>query len=82
MGNLLNKLTIGTFHTCAIDSNNKAYCWGYGDGGRLGNGSSSNSNVPSEVKADTGGDLDFSQITVGYDHTCAISLSGQDVLLG
>ena len=76
-GKSIKQVTIGTFHTCAIDSDNKAYCWGYGDGGRLGNGSSGDSNVPSEVKANIGGGLDFSQITVGYDHTCAISLSGK-----
>jgi alpha-tubulin suppressor-like RCC1 family protein len=56
-------------HTCAISSEGRLYCWGMGNNGRLGNGNTSDRQVPTEV---TGGHTDWSVVTTGYQHTCAI----------
>ena len=59
-GELLNKtlkmITVGQYFTCAIASDNNAYCWGYGGNGNLGNGSSSTTNT-SVVPVTTSGAL-------------------------
>ncbi len=60
--------------SCLIASDNRVYCWGKGDDGRLGNGSTSSQNTP--VMVDTAGDLkdkDVDSITVGDSHTCAVA---------
>ena len=67
-------ITAGGSHTCAISAGS-VYCWGNGANGRLGNNLTANSRVPvavSNVGAATGA-LPASQISVGDDHTCAIS---------
>ena len=73
---VLNGLTIklidaGNYHTCAIASNNLAYCWGSNDYGELGNNSTTQSNIPVAVN----GGLTMSKITAGEGHTCAITVS-------
>ena len=35
-GHTVSWLTAGDWHTCALDSAGKAWCWGYGDYGTLG----------------------------------------------
>ena len=60
--------------SCAIASDDKAYCWGSNDFGRLGNNSTANSRVP--VAVNTSGVLagkTIKQISAGGTHTCAIA---------
>ena len=69
-------LSADGLHSCAISSG-KAYCWGYGPDGALGDGSTANSDVP--VAVDTSGVLagkTLTQISAGDDHTCALDSSG------
>jgi alpha-tubulin suppressor-like RCC1 family protein len=62
-------------HTCAIDLNGEAWCWGYGEGGQLGDGLRENNPVPVAVA----GDLHFSTIagSVAGNVTCALTLAGE-----
>ena len=64
---------IGSY-SCAIASDDKAYCWGINSSGQLGNGSTSSSRVPVAVNA-TGAlaGKTIKQISVGFDHTCVVS---------
>ncbi|MBA4357687.1 MAG: hypothetical protein C0405_08190 [Desulfovibrio sp.] len=64
----------GTFaSTCAIDNNNKAWCWGSGAEGTLGNGANSNSILPVQ----TSGNYNFTQIAEGGDrHFCGLISGG------
>lgn len=48
-GVTIQSLSAGDYHTCAIASDNKAYCWGYGGYGRLGDGSWVSRSSPVEV---------------------------------
>lgn len=52
-GKTIIDMNIGYYHSCAVASDNKVYCWGYALGGRLGNGTTSgNKNSPVAVEAE------------------------------
>lgn len=63
-------LSAGEDHTCFLESNGKAYCWGDNSVGQLGNGSTESSMVPVAVS----GNLRLSSISAGWDHTCGVSV--------
>ena len=62
-------LSAGNNHTCLLNANGEAYCWGDNSVGQLGNGSTESSMTPVSVS----GDLSFTSISAGWDHTCAIT---------
>ncbi len=67
------QITNGESHTCAIGSDNLAYCWGY-DWAGLGNNSTGPSLVP--IAVDTTGVLNgktIKSIASSRIHTCAIA---------
>jgi len=67
-------ISAGTYHTCAIASDNLAYCWGYNASGQLGNNSTTQSQVP--VAVDTSGVLSgktIKSISVGNGHSCVVA---------
>ena len=66
--------TSGWNHTCSVDSDMKAHCWGEGVNGALGNGSTNNKYTPAEI--DMSGALagkTIKQVSVGDWNTCAIA---------
>jgi alpha-tubulin suppressor-like RCC1 family protein len=75
VGVTLTQITMGYWHVCALASTGAAYCWGRGNDGELGNGTTSTtpSNVPVAV---TMGGLTFTQISAGQYSTCAVSSAG------
>jgi alpha-tubulin suppressor-like RCC1 family protein len=62
----------GSNTSCGLTTSGEAWCWGYGSGGRLGNGSSTNSNVPVAVS----GGIRFVQLDAGGNHACAVTADG------
>ena len=78
-GKTLTQITAegGHGNTCALDTSGKAYCWGTGGAGDLGDGSTDSSSVP--VAVDTRGPLTGKTLTQisGYgDTTCALDTAG------
>lgn len=63
-------ISAGYGHTCALGSDSKTYCWGYNGSGQIGDGSSTNRNVPTEVDLPPG--VVFSGVTTGHGHSCAL----------
>lgn len=65
------QVSVGFLHSCGIDAvNHKALCWGSNEYGRLGDGSTLKQRLkPVPV---TGG-RSFSQLSAGWDHTCAVT---------
>jgi alpha-tubulin suppressor-like RCC1 family protein len=61
--------TLGRFHSCALGSQGKAYCWGYNFYGQLGNNSKSNALVPTPV----GGSERYLSLNLGQHHTCGVT---------
>lgn len=67
-------IATGGYHTCAISTDDKPYCWGANTYGQLGNNSTSDSLSP--VLVSGGGVLDGKaviSIAVGQKHTCALT---------
>jgi len=73
-GAVLDALEGGEYHTCALTPAGKAYCWGRGDYGQLGDGGTQTSNVPVAVQQGT---LEFSSLAAGYYHTCGLTTAGK-----
>jgi hypothetical protein len=77
-GKTVRSISAGYYHTCAIASDNQAYCWGTGSFGRNGNNSTSDAHVP--VAVSTSGVLSgktILSISAGHWHTCAIASDNQ-----
>lgn len=75
-GKSITSISTRGSHTCVIASG-QPYCWGLNSSGQLGNGTTTNSFVPTAVN--TGGVLSgktTTALSVGERHTCVIA-SGQ-----
>lgn len=73
-GKTIKYISAGEATSCAIASDNQAYCWGYNTDGELGNSSNTNSLVP--VAVNTAGVLSgktLKAISTGGNHVCAIA---------
>jgi hypothetical protein len=62
-------VTAGHTHTCGVTTAGKAYCWGYGELGQLGNGDTTSSAVPVAVASS----LLFGTAV----HGCGVTTEGQ-----
>ena len=70
-------ISAGTSHTCAIDTEGKAHCWGMNEFGALGVQGVGDCYYPctrSPVEVDGG--LRFTSVSVGSNHTCAVAVDG------
>ena len=77
-GKTIKSLSVGEHHTCAIASDDLAYCWGNNSNGQLGNNSTTQSNVP--VPVNMSGVLSgktIKSITAGASSTCALASDNQ-----
>ena len=73
------QVTSGPRHTCALTSDGRVWCWGYGHYRQLGNGSTNGSLRPISVRGiDNSGRLNgVVQISAGSGHNCALGSNGQ-----
>jgi len=73
-GLAFNQISAGGTHTCAVTTDARAFCWGSGHQGQIGDGQLQDRFVP---KAVTGGHS-FGRISaVGLNHTCAEATNGR-----
>ncbi|MEJ5207660.1 hypothetical protein [Denitratimonas sp. CY0512] len=63
----------GLAHSCAVTGAGAVYCWGSNEYGQLGDGSSMDRVTPVQV---TGLDSGMQAVSVGRDHSCALSQGG------
>jgi alpha-tubulin suppressor-like RCC1 family protein len=68
------QVSVGAITTCGIRTTGRLYCWGYGEGGELGDGGTSSQEVPTEV---AGGGTNWRSVSVGAQHACAIKAPGR-----
>ncbi len=64
---LVKHVAVGPYHSCALQIDGTAWCWGKNRYGQLGNGTKNDSALPVAI-----GQHNFIDIAVGTDHTCAI----------
>jgi alpha-tubulin suppressor-like RCC1 family protein len=63
-------ISAGIDHTCALTETKGAMCWGRNFWGQLGNGTTSNQRTPVTVSGTATG---LAAISVGHEHTCALT---------
>jgi alpha-tubulin suppressor-like RCC1 family protein len=71
-GHAFRAIAAGARHTCALDLEDRAWCWGSNDSGQLGDGTFSERDAPRRVAF--GGPL--SRIALGGSHSCATDRLG------
>ena len=77
-GKKLIEISLADYHTCALDDQGKAYCWGDNGTGDLGDGTTV-PNSPLPVEVNTSGALNnkiLTQLSSGWQHTCAVDVEG------
>ena len=70
-------ITAGDVHTCALATTGRIYCWGHGEYGALGTGSTSDQPTPVPVLDTIDGGVRFVAVDAGVFHTCALSDAGK-----
>jgi alpha-tubulin suppressor-like RCC1 family protein len=66
-------VSVGALHTCALNEQGQAFCWGANDQGQLGTGDLADRAVPAAV---VGGHR-FTGISSGGLHSCAVTDAGE-----
>ncbi|MFZ8804314.1 MAG: MopE-related protein, partial [Candidatus Calescibacterium sp.] len=61
------KVSAGSYHTCAIDTNGSLWCWGDNWYGQLGDGTNVGKDVPVQVSG-----TNWASVSAGWYHTCGI----------
>lgn len=64
-------MSVGTYHSCAVLSDNSLRCWGRNSEGQLGYGDTTARLSPS-TSVDVGSGLIPRQVTAGLSHSCAL----------
>lgn len=68
-GYRFRQVDAGASHTCAVTTAYRAFCWGNGADGRIGDGTTSRRLVPRAVA----GGLSFDRVSTGFAHSCGES---------
>ncbi len=74
-GAMATQVSAGRDHTCALLTDGSVRCWGYNGSGQLGDGTMTNRSSPVEVALGTA-TVTATQVSAGYDHTCAVLTDG------
>jgi alpha-tubulin suppressor-like RCC1 family protein len=67
------QVSAGEYHTCAVTTTKKAYCWGNNGNGRIGDGTTTTRFTPRAVA----GGLSFDRVSASWYHTCGETSSNQ-----
>ncbi|KAL7516639.1 hypothetical protein ACHAWX_001630 [Stephanocyclus meneghinianus] len=73
-GQIITRVTCGSYHTAAVSSNGDLYTWGGGMYGKLGHGNESGHSTPRRVDALAG--MNIVDIACGSRHTAVVTSRG------
>lgn len=73
-GVTFSQLAAGDFHTCGVSVSGGAYCWGFNNDGRLGDGTTTQRLSPVQVAAPRG--VTFNAVATGFQFSCALATGG------
>lgn len=71
-GNQWKTVAPGNYHTCAIDTTGRLWCWGLNSSGQLGDGTTTRRTTPTQVGTAT----DWESVTLMSRSTCGIRAGG------
>jgi alpha-tubulin suppressor-like RCC1 family protein len=66
---VVQSVSAGGLHTCAVKTDHTLWCWGSNFYGQLGDGTTTNRTAPVQV---SGHATDWAAVTAGASHTCAV----------
>jgi alpha-tubulin suppressor-like RCC1 family protein len=69
---LFDQVAVSYTHTCAVNTNDRAWCWGANFSGELGDGTTTMRLTPTKVS----GTLSFAQLSTGSGWTCGTTTAG------
>ena len=72
------QVSAGRDHGCAVDGDNRGWCWGYNGDGQLGDNSFNNRAAPAAVH----GGREWTKIKACFDQTCGITVDGDPFCWG
>jgi len=72
---VVNAVSAGSEHTCAITSTGTAYCWGSNSSGQLGTGPQT-CYIACTTPVPVSGGLNLSLIVLGIGHSCGLTSAG------
>jgi YD repeat-containing protein len=73
-GTTFTAIAGGSYHSIALDSNGRAWAWGFNPSGQLGNTTTTSSSSPVAVSTPSG--VVFTAVAGGSDHCLALDSSG------
>lgn len=73
-------VSVGHFVVCGVSLERDAFCWGASSFGRLGSGQNDEQPIPAPRLVANG--LKYEALTVGAQHTCAVTINDQAVCWG
>lgn len=72
------QVDVGISHSCGVTPHDRAFCWGYGGNGQVGDGGSTRRLTPVAVA----GGLSFERVSAGDHHTCGETTSNRTYCWG
>lgn len=69
----LASIASGETHSCGLDEDGNAFCWGQNNFGQVGDSTFTERRTPTAVS----GGLSFTAISTSYHHTCALDADGK-----
>ena len=73
----ITQVSLGHYHSSAIDATGKLYTWGNNENGKLGDNTNTNRWVPTLVPYFDTNSIDITQVSLGHYHSSAIDATGK-----
>ena len=73
----ITQVSLGLYHSAAIDASENLYTWGYNGYGQLGDSTNTDRLVPTLVPYFDTNSIDITQVSLGLKHSSAIDTNGK-----